>query len=278
MTFANWRSHPFLYLLFVTSLISTGELLNAGAQTSGSITFKDNAPPATEQQRNDAKDYYAKAQQARDRMQLLGKALRATAELQGAITKSHGSAVATDTLRKQVGAWKALAAELGSITADKLTINDKSLASYPKATLDTGFVIANAGTGGAGADSINLTTLKQLAAKTEDFLFQAYDLTAVDHGFSNIVLRTYPYFDLVGQPSVECDTLNTFSRDIKCLPVHSKGIQTGTTWMGSKNVNLAEFCHTDKLESFGRDQYGKVEMYVRKQSPIKSQLGNACWD
>ena len=277
MTFANRRSHPFVYLALVTSLISLASL-NAKAQTSGSITFKDNAPPATEQQRNDAKDYYAKAQQARDRMQLLGKALRATAELQGAITKSHGSAALTDILRKRVDAWKTLATQLGSVTGGTLTINDKSLTGYPKTTLDAGFAIANAGRGGSGADSINLSALKQLATKTEDFLFQAYDLTTIDHGLANKVLRTYPYFDLVGQPSVECDTLNTFSRDIKCLPVHSKGIQTSTTWMASKNVNLTDFCHTDKLESFGRDQYGKVQMYVRKQSPIKSQLGNECCD
>jgi hypothetical protein len=242
------------------------------------VTFKDNAPPATEQQRKDAQNYFATAQQARDRMQSIGKALRATAQLQVSIARSGGNTAATAILKKRLDAWMALATKLGAVAGGSLTIDDTSLAAYPKATLDAGFAIANAGKAIPGTTVINLSSLKQLASKTEDFLFQAYDFTTVDHGFANRVLRTYPYFDLVGQPSVECATLNAFARDIKCLPVKSKGIQTDPTWMASKQIDLAEFCHTDKLESFGRDQYGTVEMFVRKQSLIRAQLGKDCWD
>jgi len=66
------------------------------------VSFNDNAPPATEQQRKDAQDYLAKAKQARERMESIGKALRGTAQLQASIRKSGSSAAATDILKKQL--------------------------------------------------------------------------------------------------------------------------------------------------------------------------------
>ena len=278
MRSADHGLHAFLCLLLITLFICSRNVEYAGGQNSGSITFKDNAPPATEQQRKDAQEYFAKAQQARDRMELIGKALRATAQLQVAIAKSGGSVAATDALRKRIENWKDVANQLGTVAGGTLTVDDKKLATYPKTTLDDGFAVNNAGAPISGVPAINVSNLRQLATNTEEFLFQAYDLTIVDHGRSNRVLRTYPYFDLVGQPSIECETLNTFGRDIKCFPIHSKGIQKSVTWMANKQIDLAEFCHTDALEPFSRDEYGKVEIYIRKQSLIRSQLGKQCWD
>lgn len=278
MRSANHSSHALLNLPLIVLFVCSGHLEHAGAQNSGTITFKDNAPPATEQQRKDAQEYFAKAQQARDRMQLIGKALRATTQIQVAIGKSGGSAAGTAALRNRIDDWKGVASQLGTIDAGTLTLDDKQLATYPKTALDLAFEVTNASAPLSGTSTMNLSSVKRLAAKTEDFLFQAYDLTTIDHGRSNRVLRTYPYFDLVGQPSVECDTVNTFGRDIKCFPVHSKGIQKSVAWMASKQIDLADFCHTDALESFSREEYGKVEMYIRKQSPISSQLEKRCWD
>ena len=263
-------------LLVTTLWLSVSVAMTVlGQQKSGSITFNDNAPPPTEQQRAEAKRLLGVAEAARTRLEKLGNAQRASVVLEAALNKRTNSFIAGAASLAKISMWRGAAQSLGTSTPTTVTVNDQVLQGYTKLALDAADGVNTASPSSAGE---SVQTLKALVATTKELLFRAYDAAVIEHGSTNLYLRVYPNFQIIEgrQPFVECDAINAFARDVKCLPARSQGVQTNPSWLAATTVNLAEFCVTDKIEPFSRDEYGKKETFVRKGSPIAAKLGPQC--
>jgi hypothetical protein len=265
---------PCVHVFAAALLISTASFL--GAQQRGSATFNDNAPPVTDQQRKDAVAANDKAVKLRDALSSLGRALRATKELQRAFAAKNDK-VALDAIGKnKLDTWIKLAKNVGKTSNDTVTLDEPSLAAYPKAALDAAIAISNAPASASSAPNI-FAADQTLARSTVELLARAYDVNLYEHGTVNRTLRVFPYAAVITQqPFIECDVMNVFSRDLKCLPPRSQGVLTNKDWLLTPTVNLVEFCHTEEIEPFGRADYGKRQMYVRKHSTFADKLGAAC--
>jgi hypothetical protein len=244
------------------------------AQNPGAL---NSALPAVQQEKQDAQNFAAKAQRARENMDVIGKALQATVELERAIDRRGTNVGAGSGLGRTLVRWKSLA---GTIAGESRTgaVNGRSLAGYTKMTHETAAAVASAPSFERDSPAIDLGPTQHSAQLAMESLFGAYDKAVVEQASANHILRTYPYSELAEQRPVDCDVVNRFSRDLKCLAPSSRGIQTNQAWLAATSINLSEFCRTKELEPFSREQYGAKQVFVRKPSPIAAQLGSGCHD
>ena len=222
-------------------------------QKRGTITFTENGPPLTEEQQKAATEAGAKGTALQTRLRLLGKALRATADLDQTLVHHSGKIESGPSTRSKLHAWQSLASAIVAVSGEGIAVDDSKLALYPKAAVDAAVAVSNAAPVSAGSSTMSLGSSHKLALTVKDLLIRAYDANIFEHGKVNLTLRVFPYRAVVTeQPFIECDAMNIYARELKCLPVGSKGAITDKNWLAATSVNLADFCHTDQLEPFGR--------------------------
>jgi len=264
-----------LFILLFAAAI--GSPLWVHGQKPGSATSIDNGPPLTEAQQKAATQAGAKGATLQARLRLLGKAQRATIELDQTLVQHSGKIESSPSIDSKLHAWQSLANAIVTVSGEDITVDDGKLALYPKAAVDVAVAVTDAAPVSAGSSAMSLAASHKSALTVKDLLFRAYDANIFEHGKVNLTLRTFPYRAVITeQPFIECDAMNLYARDLKCLPVRSQGIVTNKDWFAAPRVNLADFCRTDQLEPFGRADYGHKEVYIRKTSSYATKLGAEC--
>lgn len=238
---------------FLTMTILTGL---GWAQPSGVIEFSDGAPPPSDQDKAAAAQASARINDLSGHIQTLSSALNATLLLRDTVSQLPPSATSAPSSAQLLTAISQL-----RTTLNKAVVEDK-------ANGNTVWKVDRPSTQTLIGETVQLVTLVSqesssaggtLASAVEfqiGRLSLIFDAMIVEHAVINGWLRNYPYAVLAKQSPIPCQTVNAYSRNIKCLlAAHATAPDTSGWRLTPLPFAVSDYCVSTQYQNFHVDEW-----------------------
>lgn len=230
------------------------------AQESGVIEFHDEAPPPTEQEKQDAASAHNRAAILAEQITRLTTAMLATQRLSAALASDPAStdlSAAIDPAKWQ-SAGDALVVESGD--QPTWTFKPDAVAPYVAAAIALQTAIAGS------PRSLRPDGVADKVTALADKLSLTLDDLVAEHGLLNTRLRYHPFSSIAKQEPLDCALVNKYSRDFRCLSKSKLDAPDTGDWLYNKTYARADWCEASDVQNYKVDFWPDTVTLVRKAS------------
>lgn len=259
-----------LVAVVLAGVLLSGVGLSLAFAGEGSITFSDQAPPPTEEDKKRGEQLAFDAKKDFERAYSLGKALRAVDSLKGELSLWNRSRQIDNELATSIGlrmgalnVWlKLFDRRFDKGTKMEWGVDDQDFVftmaeDFRESSIQMLTELQQHEPSKEGS-VIDFTVFLNNLTQVRGWLVRGFDYSVLSHGLKNLRLSKYPYAGLVAQPFMDCNLINTYSKDFRCLPPDST----------DQMIDKTQFCRTYSFENFSQTEQGNRNTWVRKDSTI----------